>query len=74
MFSALGETYLKKLQNAIHVKRYTKDSIVCYEGDQSEYLHILMEGAVKQYKISQRDANTDQPFYCTFSHRRVCLF
>jgi CRP/FNR family transcriptional regulator len=54
MFSALGETYIKELQNAIHVKRYTKDSIVFYEGDRSEYLHILLEGSVKLYKTSPK--------------------
>jgi CRP/FNR family transcriptional regulator len=54
MFSAVGETYIKELQNAIHIKRYTKDSIVFYEGDRSEYLHILLEGSVKLYKTSPK--------------------
>ena len=54
MFSALGDHYLKELQNAIHIKHYSKDSIVFYEGDESEYLHILMEGDVKLYKTSPK--------------------
>lgn len=54
MFSALDETYLKELKNAVHVKNYTKDSIVFYEGDESEYLHILLKGAVKLYKTSPK--------------------
>ena len=54
MFSALGESYIKELQNAIHIKQYTKDSIVFYEGDKSEYLHILLDGAVKLYKTSPK--------------------
>ena len=54
MFSALGETYIKELQNAIHIKHYTKDSILFYEGDKSEYLHILLEGSVKLYKTSPK--------------------
>lgn len=54
MFSALEEKYLKELQNAVHVKHYTKDSIVFYEGDESEYLHILMDGDVKLYKTSPK--------------------
>ena len=54
MFSALGNNYLKELQNAIHVKQYAKDSIVFYEGDESDYLHILMEGDVKLYKTSPK--------------------
>jgi CRP/FNR family transcriptional regulator len=54
MFSALGDNYLKEIQNAIHVKQYTKDSVVFYEGDHSNYLHILMEGDVKLYKTSPK--------------------
>jgi len=54
MFSALEDRYLKELQNAVHVKHYSKDSIVFYEGDESEYLHILMEGDVKLYKTSPK--------------------
>ena len=54
MFSALGENYLKELSNAIYVKQFAKDSIVFYEGDESEYLHILMEGDVKLYKTSPK--------------------
>jgi CRP/FNR family transcriptional regulator len=54
MFSALGDNYLKEIQNAIHVKQYTKDSVVFYEGDHSNYLYILMEGDVKLYKTSPK--------------------
>ena len=54
MFSALDAHYLKELQDHIHVKRYGKESIVFYEGDKSDYLHILMEGSVKLYKTSPK--------------------
>jgi CRP/FNR family transcriptional regulator len=54
MFSALGEAHLKELNNAIYVKQYAKDSIVFYEGDESEYLHILLKGDVKLYKTSPK--------------------
>jgi len=54
MFSALNETHIAELKNAVHVKHYTKGSIVFYEGDESEYLHILMEGDVKLYKTSPK--------------------
>lgn len=54
MFSALGETYIKELQNAIYTKHYKKDSIVFYEGDRSAYLHILLKGSVKLYKTSPK--------------------
>ena len=54
MFSALNEKYLKELQNEIHIKHYGNESIVFYEGDQSDYLYILMEGSVKLYKTSPK--------------------
>ena len=54
MFSALEEGYIAELKNAVYIKHYTKDSIVFYEGDESEYLHILMEGDVKLYKTSPK--------------------
>jgi len=54
MFSALGANYLKELQEQIHIKKYTKESIVFYEGDKSEYLHILLGGSVKLYKTSPK--------------------
>jgi len=54
MFSALGDVHLKEMNNAIHLKQYSKDSIVFYEGDESEYLHILLKGDVKLYKTSPK--------------------
>jgi len=54
MFSALGQHYIKELQEEIHIKNYTKESIVFYEGDESEYLHILMHGSVKLYKTTPK--------------------
>jgi len=54
MFSALDETHLKELKNAIHIKQFSKDSIVFYEGDISKYIYILMEGDVKLYKTSPK--------------------
>jgi CRP/FNR family transcriptional regulator len=54
MFSALDESYLKELQNNTHIKHFTKDSIVFYEGDHSDYLHILLDGNVKLYKTSPK--------------------
>jgi len=54
MFSALTQSNLKELANSTHVKKYTKDSIVFYEGDESKYLHILLEGSVKLYKTTPK--------------------
>ena len=54
IFSALEEEHLTELKNAVHVKHFTKDSIVFYEGDRSQYLYILLEGDVKLYKTSPK--------------------
>ena len=54
MFSALTQSNLKELYNQTHIKNYTKDSIVFYEGDDSNHLHILLEGSVKLYKTTPK--------------------
>jgi len=54
MFSALTQSNLKELYNQTHIKNYSKDSIVFYEGDDSKYLHILLEGSVKLYKTTPK--------------------
>lgn len=52
LFSGLSERQLAELHMNMHVKHYSKDSIVFYEEDQSEYLHILMKGNVRLYKTT----------------------
>lgn len=52
LFSGLNTMQLAELQAHLHVKYYTKDSIVFYEEDKSEYLHILLEGSVRLYKTT----------------------
>lgn len=54
MFSALEDKYISELKNEVYIKNFSKNSIVFYEGDKSEYLHILMEGDVKLYKTSPK--------------------
>ena len=54
MFADLDKKFHKELQDNIHIKKFTKDSIVFYEGDESDYLHILMEGSVRLYKTSPK--------------------
>ncbi len=54
LFSGLSDKYVTELQTQIIVKQYTKGSIVFYEGEESEYLHILMFGTVKLYKTSPK--------------------
>lgn len=54
LFSGLSDEHISKLQHQLHVKHYTKDSIVFYEGDESDYLHILMDGTVRLYKTTPK--------------------
>ncbi|MEA1953426.1 MAG: Crp/Fnr family transcriptional regulator [Campylobacterota bacterium] len=54
MFSALGNSYIKELQDSTHIKHFTKGSIVFYEGDKSDYLHVLLNGSIKLYKTSPK--------------------
>ncbi len=54
LFSKVSDKYLAELkQNAI-TRTYSKDSIVFYEGDTSQYLYIILEGIVKMYKTTPK--------------------
>jgi len=52
LFTGLNDTELEDLQTHTLLKHYTKDSILFYEDEQSEYIHVLLEGTVKLYKTS----------------------
>jgi CRP/FNR family transcriptional regulator len=54
MFSDLDKKFHKELQDSIYVKKFTKNSIVFYEGDESDYLYILLEGTIQLYKTSPK--------------------
>jgi len=54
LFSALDDIQLAQLQSDVHIHKYDKNSIVFYEGDESEYLYILLEGAVRLYKTAPK--------------------
>jgi len=54
LFSGLDDTQLERLQSELHIHQYDKDSIVFYEGDESEYLYILLEGSVRLYKTTPK--------------------
>ena len=54
MFSDLDKKFHKELKESIYIKRFTKNSIVFYEGDESDYLYILLDGSVKLYKTSPK--------------------
>ncbi len=54
IFSDLDKKFHKELQDSIYIKKYTKNSIVFYEGDESSYLYILLEGTIRLYKTSPK--------------------
>ncbi len=55
MFANLNKKFHKKLYNSIHIRHFRQNSIVFYEGDCSDYLHILLDGQVRLYKTSPKD-------------------
>jgi len=54
MFANLDRLFHQELKRSIHIKRFSKNSIVFYEGDESNYLYILLEGSIKLYKTSPK--------------------
>jgi len=54
MFTSLTQTHIKELYDQTYIKHFIKDSIVFYEGDESNYLHILLEGSIKLYKTTPK--------------------
>jgi len=52
LFAKLSDTQIDELQSSLIIKHYKKDSIVFYEGDESAYLHILLDGEVRLFKTS----------------------
>jgi len=54
MFKTLSKENLEELNKNLIIRRYKKNSIVFYEGDNSDYLHIVLEGRVKLYKTTPK--------------------
>lgn len=54
MFSDLDTAFHKELKSSMHVKKYVKNNIVFYEGEESDYLYILLEGSVRLFKTSPK--------------------
>lgn len=54
IFSQLDKQFHKELIESIYIKKYSKNNIVFYEGDEINYLHILLEGKIRLYKTSPK--------------------
>lgn len=55
LFIHLDKSFHKELYQDVYIRHFTKNSIVFYEGDSSDYLHILLDGEVRLYKTSPKD-------------------
>jgi len=56
LFINLDKRFHKKLKSAVYIRKFSKNGIVFYEGDCSDYLHILLEGQVRLYKTSPKNS------------------
>ena len=56
LFINLDKKFHKELYDKIYIRNFKKNSIVFYEGDSSDYLHILLDGQVRLYKTSPKDS------------------
>ncbi len=54
LFSKLSEANLERLRDQAIIKNLTKETIVFYEGDTSDYIYILLRGTVKLYKTAPK--------------------
>ena len=57
LFAKLTEEQLIELQSHINIHKYVKENVVFYEGDESDYLYILLEGSVKLYKTTPKNTH-----------------
>jgi len=53
-FAYLPVHFQKLLKEKMFVKKYTQGSIVFFEGDQSNYMYLILDGSVKMYKTTPK--------------------
>jgi len=56
LFQNLDKEELKSLEAITTIKKFKKDEIIFYEGENSKYLTILLDGFVKVYKCNKLGA------------------
>ncbi|SFV60354.1 transcriptional regulator, Crp/Fnr family [hydrothermal vent metagenome] len=56
LFINLDKKFHKELYENVYIRNFSKNNIVFYEGDCSDYLHILLDGQVRLYKTSPKDS------------------
>ncbi|MGB6328701.1 MAG: Crp/Fnr family transcriptional regulator [Halarcobacter sp.] len=55
LFEGLDENTLKKIESISSVEKLNKHNILFYEGDEPQYLYILLKGIIKLYKVTSVD-------------------
>lgn len=55
LFENLDNETMKKIESISSVLKLNKGNILFYEGDESEYMYILISGIVKLYKVTSVD-------------------
>ncbi len=55
LFEGLDEDTLKKIEAISSIEKLNKHNILFYEGDEPQYLYILLKGIIKLYKVTSVD-------------------
>jgi CRP/FNR family transcriptional regulator len=55
IFENLEKEELDEIEKISSIKKFNKDNIVFYEGDESKYLYFLLKGNIKLYKVMAQD-------------------
>lgn len=55
LFEDLDDKTLEKIKEISVLTKLNKDNILYYEGDEPDYLHIVVSGIIKLYKITAND-------------------
>ncbi|MCF6330131.1 MAG: Crp/Fnr family transcriptional regulator [Sulfurimonas sp.] len=57
LFAGLSKDEIEKIVNISTIKKINKYSILFYQGDDSNYLHIVLRGKIEVYKVNAKGKN-----------------
>ncbi len=63
IFENLDKKELDEIEKISSIKKFNKDNILFYEGDESKYLYILLKGKIKLYKVMAQDRELVLKFF-----------
>ena len=55
LFEGLSKETIKSIENISRIEKLNKGNILFYEGDEPKYLHIVLKGTIKLYKVTSSD-------------------